>query len=58
MLIFAFALILNAEICITEDEKNIFSLIELLHRRKIESIYSVPSTGKKYYIFSKKVILV
>ena len=50
----AFALILNAEICITEDEKNIFSLIELLHRRKIESIYSVPSTWEKILYFLEK----
>jgi D-alanine--poly(phosphoribitol) ligase subunit 1 len=52
-----FALLFKAEICLTENPKNFFHLFDLMTRRKVEAIYSVPSTWEKiiYLIESRKI---
>lgn len=52
-----FALLFKAEICLTENPKNFFHLLDLMMRRKVEAIYSVPSTWEKiiYLIENRKM---
>ena len=51
-----FAFVFNCEISITSDPRNLLSLIYMMEKKKIESIYVVPSTLEKlvYYYESKK----
>ncbi len=42
----AFALLYKTEICITPDSLNIFSFFLILEKRKVESIYAVPTAWK------------
>ena len=61
-----FALLYNTEICITPDPLNIFSFFLMLEKRKVESIYAVPTAwqniissgtliGKKKFPFIKQI---
>tara|TARA_B110001450_G_scaffold137107_1_gene128737 strand:- start:767 stop:2155 length:1389 start_codon:yes stop_codon:yes gene_type:complete len=42
----AFALLYKTEICITPDSLNLFSFFLILEKRKVESIYAVPTAWK------------
>lgn len=42
----AFALLYKTEICITPDSLNIFSFFLILEKRRVESIYAVPTAWK------------
>ena len=52
----AFALIFDSEICVTKDTQNLFSFFEILEKRKIESVYAVPSAWNAilYYAIAEK----
>ena len=50
---FAFAFIFNAGLSITNDSRNLVSLIYMLSKYKINSLYVVPSTLKKIVLFFK-----
>ncbi len=50
---FAFAFIFNAGLSITNDSRNLISLIYMLSKYKINSLYVVPSTLKKIVLFLK-----
>ena len=47
-------MLFDSEICISEDSKNIFSFFDILEKRKVESIYAVPSAWNVilYYAIS------
>lgn len=47
-----FALLFDSEICITKESQNIFSFFDILEKRKVESIYSVPSAWKTILYFA------
>lgn len=49
-----FAILFKTEISITSDSKNLLSLFSMIEKRKIESIYVVPSTLKKIIEFTKQ----
>lgn len=51
---FAFAFIFNAGLSITNDSRNLISLIYMLNKYKINSLYVVPSTLNKIVHFFKK----
>ncbi len=51
---FAFAFIFNAGLSITNDSRNLISLIFMLSKYKINSLYVVPSTLEKISVFLKK----
>lgn len=50
----AFALIFDCEICISENQFNIFSLFILLEKRKIQSIYAVPTMWEKIILMAEQ----
>ena len=50
-----FALLFRAEICITEESKNLLSLCALVQQRNVEAIYAVPSTWEKIIELEKKL---
>jgi len=50
-----FALINKSRICITENPKNLFSLISLLKASKSDSLYCVPTTWENIIYFSKSL---
>jgi long-subunit acyl-CoA synthetase (AMP-forming) len=51
---FAFAFIFNAGLSITNDSRNLISLIYMLNKYKINSLYVVPSTLEKIVHFLQK----
>ena len=51
---FAFAFIFNAGLSITNDSRNLISLIYMLNKYKINSLYVVPSTLNKILHFFKE----
>ena len=51
---FAFAFIFNAGLSITSDSRNLISLIYMLNKYKINSLYVVPSTLEKIVNFLQK----
>ena len=50
----AFALIYDCEICISEDQINIFGLFALLEKRKTQSIYAVPTMWEKIVLIAEQ----
>lgn len=53
----AFALAYNTSIGITHDQKNIFSIINFIKEKKIESIYAVPTLWEKIILICKNLHL-
>jgi len=54
---FAFAFIFKSEIILTNSSKNLLSLLNLIKRRNVESIYLVPTTLKRLILLVKKLNL-
>jgi len=51
----AFALLYKMEICITPDPLNLFSFFSILEKRKINSIYAVPTAWQNIIETGKKI---
>ena len=54
---FVFAFIFKSEIILTNSSKNLLSLLHLIKRRNVESIYLVPTTLKRLILLVKKLNL-
>lgn len=52
---FVFALVFKSTIAITEDSKNLLSLINMINKNKIESLYLVPSALNKLLTITKHI---
>ena len=55
---FVFAILFGTEISLTSDSQNLLSLFSMIDKRKIESIYVVPTTLEKILEFKKKYNLI